>query len=107
MESNGYDYRRKIYAVLGEPELLAQLAEEAAELAQAALKLRRALDGTNPTPISINRCREALAEEYTDVATCASLLKVRYNPNMADFKCRRWYHRLTAKNSGGVDNDQA
>lgn len=31
-------------------ELLAQLAEESAELAQAALKLRRAYDGTNPTP---------------------------------------------------------
>lgn len=31
-------------------ELLAQLAEEGAELAQAALKLRRAYDGTNPTP---------------------------------------------------------
>lgn len=31
-------------------EILAQLAEEASELAQAALKLRRALNGTNPTP---------------------------------------------------------
>lgn len=35
---------------LPEAEVLAQLAEEVAELAQAALKLRRALDGTNPTP---------------------------------------------------------
>lgn len=31
-------------------ELLAGLAEEAAELTQAALKLRRCYDGTNPTP---------------------------------------------------------
>lgn len=91
---DGYNYNRKIYAILGEPELLAQLAEEAAELAQAALKLRRALDGSNPTPISTNRCREALAEEYTDVATCASILKIKYNPKMADFKCRRWLNRL-------------
>lgn len=35
-------------------KILAQLAEEASELAQAALKLRRALDGTNPTPYFYN-----------------------------------------------------
>ncbi len=33
-------------------ELLAQMAEEAAELAQAALKFRRVLDETNPTSCS-------------------------------------------------------
>ena len=33
-------------------EILAQLAEEAAELGQAALKLRRAILGTNPTSVS-------------------------------------------------------
>ena len=47
---------------------LAQLAEEAAELAQAALKLRRALDGTNPTPLRESEARAALAEERTDVS---------------------------------------
>lgn len=35
----------KINMVMGVPELLAQLAEEATELAQAALKLRRVVDG--------------------------------------------------------------
>ncbi len=38
---------------LPKAEILCQLAEEASELAQAALKLRRALDGTNPTPVTI------------------------------------------------------
>lgn len=37
-------------------EILAQTGEEAAELAQAALKLRRALTGENPTPKSIAEC---------------------------------------------------
>lgn len=32
-------------------ELLAQLAEEAAEVAQAALKLRRCYDGRNPSRV--------------------------------------------------------
>lgn len=57
-------------AYLPEEEVLAQLAEEAAELAQAALKLRRVLDGTNPTPLSESKARAALAEERTDVSLC-------------------------------------
>jgi len=42
----------KIRKMLTEDELLCQLAEEAAELSQAALKLRRVLTGVNPTPVS-------------------------------------------------------
>lgn len=37
-------------------EILAQLGEECAEGAQAALKLRRAYDGTNPTPKNVEDC---------------------------------------------------
>lgn len=37
---------KKVSDILPETEILAQLAEEASELEQAALKLRRALDGT-------------------------------------------------------------
>lgn len=44
---------KKISDILPKTEILAQLAEEASELAQAALKLRRALDGANPTPKSV------------------------------------------------------
>ena len=47
---------KKVSDILPETEILAQLAEEASELAQAALKLRRALDGTNPTPKDIEEC---------------------------------------------------
>lgn len=39
----------KIKQHIPQDELLAQLAEECAELSQAALKLRRALTGINPT----------------------------------------------------------
>ena len=45
-------------------EILAQTGEEAAELAQAALKLRRALTGENPTPKSIAECLDDLQEEF-------------------------------------------
>lgn len=39
---------------LPKAEVLAQMAEELTEAAQAALKLRRAMDGGNPTPISVD-----------------------------------------------------
>ena len=59
---------------LDEPELLAQLAEEAAELAQAALKLRRVLTGTNPTPVTEEEARRQVQEELADVQVCMVVL---------------------------------
>lgn len=37
---------------LSDEDLLCQLAEECSELAQASLKMRRAMTGTNPTPVT-------------------------------------------------------
>lgn len=55
-------------------ELLAQLAEEASELSQAALKLRRVYDGTNPTPVPKENAIKNLLEETADVRLVVSLL---------------------------------
>lgn len=52
---------------LSEPVRLEQLAEEAAELAHAALKLARILRGKNPTPIPEETARKNLTEEIADV----------------------------------------
>lgn len=83
---------------LKEPEILAQLAEEAAELSQAALKLRRALEGTNPTPVTVEDARENLTEEAADVYLCLEILNVCIdNPKVLEFrqqKRRRWIQRL-------------
>ena len=57
---------KKVSDILPKTEILAQLAEEASELAQAALKLRRALDGTNPTPKNVEECLENIQEEMAD-----------------------------------------
>lgn len=54
---------KKVSDILPKTEILAQLAEEPSELAQAALKLRRALDGTNPTPKSVEECLENIQED--------------------------------------------
>jgi len=50
-----------------EKDRLTQLAEEATELAKAALKMARACDANNPTPVSYGEARRSLTEEFADV----------------------------------------
>ena len=95
---------KKISDILPKTEILAQLAEEASELAQAALKLRRALDGTNPTPKSVEECRKAFEEEYADVMVCMVALGASDERKaherigiIASEKYYRWIHRLQDK----------
>lgn len=80
-------------------ERLAQLAEEAAELTQAALKLRRAVDGNNPTPKTVDEALESFYEECADVAVCLSVLGYNQADDvqieaMAAEKLARWAKRL-------------
>ena len=51
---------------LSDEDILCQIAEEAAELAKAALKLRRAITQTNPTPVSDEEAVDSIIEEYAD-----------------------------------------
>ena len=51
---------------LSDEDILCQIAEEAAELAQAALKLRRVITGTSPTPVTQEEAIDNLIEEYAD-----------------------------------------
>ena len=66
-----------IAANLSDEDILCQIAEEAAELAKAALKLRRAITGTNPTPVTAEKATDNLIEEYGDtvVAMTAYFMK--------------------------------
>ena len=85
---------------LSDPELLAQLAEEAAELAQAALKMRRVMDGSNPTPVTFERAHNNLLEEICDVETCVAALlyntptAVKVRADLRAEKLERWAGRL-------------
>lgn len=83
---------------LPQEELLAQLAEEAAELAHAALKLRRVLDGTNPTPVDYPTAVSSILEEVADVQLLIYLLDLERNPDeiveTMDRKLLRWQSRL-------------
>lgn len=97
---------------LGREDILCQLAEEAAELAQAALKLRRAITGTNPTPVSADCAKHALNEEIVDIAVAteawfesevSGIDGVETNDitsalgTFANVKIARWAQRLKEK----------
>lgn len=89
----------RVSDILPQEEILAQLAEEAAELAQAALKLRRAMDMTNPTPMPVQEAGNHLVEEIADVIVCENQL-LGIDWNVIDEVCKRklgrWEGRLEA-----------
>lgn len=89
---------KKVTDYLSPPELLAQLAEEAAELSQAALKLRRALTGINPTPVTAEEARANLVEEIADILNVSDLLleidDVDEIYDIVQRKRERWLKRL-------------
>lgn len=88
----------KIKQHIPQDELLAQLAEECAELSQAALKLRRALTGINPTPVTAEEARKNLVEEAADVYNVLGLLlDAADNAEIYSIirrKKERWLNRL-------------
>ena len=88
----------KIKQHIPQDELLTQLAEECAELSQAALKLRRALTGINPTPVTVEEARKNLVEETADVYNVLGLLlDAEDNAEIYDIirrKKARWLTRL-------------
>ena len=78
-----------------ELDLLVALAEEAAELSKAALKLARARKYVNhPTPLSSEEAFKDLLEEYTDVKLCVDALAIDFDPNLLQKKTLRWAKRL-------------
>ena len=80
------------------PDLYEQLAEEAAELSQAANKMARYLRGVNPTPKTEQEVRSNLVEEYTDVVNVAcNILDIHPDWLVSDYKLYRWAKRLEEK----------
>ena len=103
-----YDiFRERIYRLrdlLPPGELLAQLAEEAAEISFAALKYRRALDRTNPTPLTSDEAFELLKEEVSDVLQLIDVLGILDDETttgeiltIQDAKYDRWIGRIEEK----------
>lgn len=81
-----------------ERELLEQLAEESAELTQAALKLIRAKGlSNNPTPKEAEQLKRELMEEFADVSIIVFVLfSFMVTPPFIyeNNKIKRWVKRL-------------
>ena len=93
--------KTRVKDYLTQAELLCQLAEESAKLAQAALKERRTLTSDNPTPVSYADAHNNLIEDVADVFVCLSeLLEIRdweEVANIREQKENRWLRRLSEK----------
>lgn len=95
-----------IAANLSDEDIICQIAEEAAELAQAALKLRRAITQTNPTPVTVEKAKDDFTEEYGDtVVACVAyfikhdLIDRKYVDvlEQSNTKYSRWAQRIKEK----------
>ena len=82
-------------------------------LAQAALKMRRALDGTNWTPKTLEECKAALEEEIADVE--GVLLALDFATPLVNYdnvhgiqsaKMLRWARRLEEHHANDYRRDR-
>lgn len=98
-------YIHYIRSRLSDAEQMAGLAEEATELAHAALKLRRVIDGSNPTPVTEKEALDNLLEEIGDVLLCLGMLAFPLEPQFyqeaMDAKLERWANRLKSESKEG------
>ena len=95
--------KTRVKDYLTQAELLCQLAEESAELAQAALKERRTFDDDNPTPVSYTDAHANLLEEVADVyVSLGELLSLADWETVAHTRAEkenRWMQRLEERES--------
>lgn len=78
---------------IGEAACLESLAEESAELAQAALKKARKLRGDYPTPKTMDEINKDLEEEVSDVINAMRWLGLQANEDIIKAKNERYQAR--------------
>ena len=83
-----------IYSLIKTVTLLDQLAEEATELAHAALKASRILRADNPTPVTLHEAESMVIEEWTDLCLVADVIGLNLDEDIYDAKLNRWTARL-------------
>lgn len=96
------DRLKDIKQKVGMRDRLEQLAEEASELSQAALKYIRATKKTdNPTPVSPQDAYKSLLEEAADVTVSLRSIDVHTftTEDIEEKKIKRWHDRLKEANN--------
>lgn len=109
MDDKHYEELVKYIVEKSKPnDILCQVAEEASELAQAALKLRRATGEGQFTPVTPEEARANFDEEFADIIVCMCVYGKQTYPNLDDHddwldricdeivakKLQRWSDRL-------------
>ena len=77
---------------------------------QAALKLRRAMTVTNPTPVAPKTAKDNVLEELADVQVVCDLLlesvtDMRTVDEMYEYKLGRWVKRLEKRDAGMMESE--
>lgn len=105
-----YEARQFVRDSLSQKAIVLQLSEEASELAAAASKLARILDGENPSPVPPEQARRSILDEFGDVLNCLDLIitpseNIFVSENRAE-KCIRWADRIKEKKAGAPGNEE-
>ena len=101
---------KKVSDILPKTEILHSWQKKH-PLTQVVLKMRRALDGTNPTPKSVAECEANLMEEFADINNgVTALCDAWFGDNLdserefwdaereiEEAKYKRWLSRLEEK----------
>ena len=96
------DMLPEIRLKVSQADLWGQLAEECAELAQAALKMERLMRGSNPPGMDGADCRRLVLEEAADVYLMLDVLNyadTKLLRNSMTYKAMRWLKRIASRPS--------
>lgn len=85
---------REIIKQVGAPALFEGIAEEAVELAKAALKTARVMRKENPTPVTLDDAAREVVVEYSDLRIYIDILRIFVDGEVYDEKKQRFVERL-------------
>lgn len=98
-----YEKRSYLKDTVDRVVCLEQMAEEAMELGNAALKLVRVLNGVNPTPVTVEEAEAKLLEEWTDLVVVGSVYGAGADYDIYNRKLNRWYERVKKMQEGAEE----
>lgn len=80
-----------LHDTVHDADLWGRIAEEAAELTQAALKMQRIINGTNPPRKTYDECVHDVLEEHADLELCFKILNWQHDDVLFwPEKAKRW-----------------
>lgn len=87
-------FDKEIIKQVGAPALFEGVAEEAVELAKAALKVARIMRKENPTPVTLDEAAREVVVEYSDLRVYIDILRILVDAEVYDDKKQRFIERL-------------